>query len=91
MVATTFTQPEAVVVNVCSIGDSALNRKVTGIIQKSAGKSLTLVTGEEIPATSNVTVQSADLIFLGAVQSCVRECNAEWTTQIQIDRKFLVV
>ena len=89
--ATANTQPEEVIVNVCLGGASSLNRKINGTIQKSAAKSLTLSTGEEIPAASNVTVQSADLIFFGDVMSCAQQCDAEWTTQIRVDRKLLVV
>jgi hypothetical protein len=85
------TQSEEVIVNVASDDVGSLSRRITGIIQKSAGKILTLLMGEEIPATANVTVQSTDLIFLGDVLSCVRERDAEWTAQIRIQRKLLVV
>jgi hypothetical protein len=90
-VPTGNTQPEEVIVNVYPGGAGSLNRKINGTIQKSVAKSLTLLTGEEIPAASNVTVQSADLIFFGDVLSCSQQCDAEWTTQIRIERKLLVV
>ena len=66
------------------------NRKLTGIVKGHIGKSLTLITGEEIAESAAVSVQSKDLLSLGEVLSSVAHDGAQWTVHIRINRSILV-
>jgi hypothetical protein len=81
---------ESIVIEVSSDA-GAQTLKVNGIIQETAGKSLMLVTDAEIPASSRITMQSKDFIFLGEVLSCVPEHDAKWTTHVRVKRSLLIV
>ena len=81
---------ESVVINVSS-SVSPRTFKINGVIQETTGKSLTLVTDEEVPASCDITLQSKDFLVLGEVLSCVPERGAKWTTQVRVKRSLLIV
>jgi hypothetical protein len=82
---------ESVTINIMPSNNVAPSSKLNGLVHQLASKSLTLITGEEIPVPADVTVQSRDLLFLGEVLSCVPNDGAKWTTYVRVKRSLLVV
>ena len=82
---------DSVVIDVSSREVGTRNRKVYGVIQEFVGQTLTLISSEEIAASTVVTAQSKDLIFFGEVLDCVPERGAKWTTSVRVKRRMLIV
>jgi hypothetical protein len=80
-----------VIIEVLSSTGGSPNRKLKGVVQEFVSKSLTLVTGEEIPVSAEVMVQSRDLLSLGEVLSSILETGSGWSTVVRVKRSLLVV
>jgi hypothetical protein len=81
---------ESVVIDVSGNAGKEVPRKINGIIERLTNKRLTLVSGEALPVSANVTVQGKDLLFLGEVLSCVPESGVKWTTHVRVKRSLMI-
>ncbi len=90
MVETASESGAMVIIEVTS-ADSNENRKIKGSVQQFAGKSLTLVSDEEIAVAASVRVQSKDLLFLGQVLRSISDPQEKWTVHVDVRRTFAVL
>lgn len=67
------------------------NRKVRGFVQRLEGKSLTILSNEEIVESSTVRVQTNDLLCLGEVLASIQHTVGTWTVSIQVRRSLAVL
>jgi len=82
---------EQAIIEVSSACATLANRKVSGTIQQHERKDLTITSREAIPVLAEVKVQSEGLLFLGEVQECILDAEANWRIQIRLRRTLLVV
>ena len=82
---------EPAIIEVSSLDATVSNRKISGTIEEHLQKSLTIATGEEIPTSAEVKVQSKSLLFSGKVVKCLADSERNWRIHIRVTRAFLVV
>jgi len=82
---------EQAIIEISSNDPTMPIRKFIAMVQSREKKSLTVITAEKIAMSTEIRVQTKDLLTLGQVLRCSSEADATWTVYVGIKRCMLIV